>query len=213
MRLFLVLLLVCALAPPVGAQNIVGGFAVEPEKRRPLACIEVVMVDSGGRVVAHTRTAHDGSFQFDSPDSGRYRYRFEMLDHESLYSPFVSLDKSSTTAEQFQLDFGDPLKTTRTPPSDTAADAGPWPKPTNRGPRYPPDLRGSEVDGDVLMRFVIDSAGTVDQATIRVLRSNDREFTESVQAFLRRARFEPAHRNHRPVCSLVDMPFEFRISR
>jgi hypothetical protein len=58
---------------------------------------------------------------------------------------------------------------------------------------------------------VVDTAGTVDTATIRVLASDDPGFTESVRTALGGMRFRPALRRGAAVRQLVEQRFRFRI--
>jgi len=134
---------------------------------------------------------------------------FHMFYHESRFSPIMSLNRSSDGAYQYQLDFGSlPWSSWKSPP-----EGAPLPQASADGPRYPDDLRANDMDGDVLVRFVIDSAGLADQETIRVLQSSHAEFTSAVLKYLRHAHFKPAYLDHHAVCAIVDMPFEFRLTR
>ena len=87
------------------------------------------------------------------------------------------------------------------------------PLPGNRGPRYPDALRRANVTGEVLLRFVVDHTGQVDMSTVKVLRSSDPQFTAAVQGSLPSLRFAPAEVNGRRVKQLVQMPFQFSLSR
>jgi hypothetical protein len=57
----------------------------------------------------------------------------------------------------------------------------------------------------------VDITGGVDTTTIKVLRSDDPRFTESVRTALGRMRFRPAKRGGKAVRQLVEQQFRFRI--
>jgi TonB family protein len=60
--------------------------------------------------------------------------------------------------------------------------------------------------------FVVDTTGSVDTASVRVLESDDPQFTESVLTALGGMRFRPATRGGRAVRQLVEQRFNFRIA-
>ena len=77
----------------------------------------------------------------------------------------------------------------------------------------PDALRRAGVEGEVLARFVIDTTGQVDMSTVKILRSSDPQFTTAVQWSLATWQFSPAEVDGRPVKQLLEMPFQFRLSR
>jgi protein TonB len=79
-------------------------------------------------------------------------------------------------------------------------------------PRYPDLLRRAGIDGQVLVRFTVDTAGRVDMTSVVVLASTHDLFTRAVLAALPNFRFAPAEIDGRRVGSLAEMPFEFRIA-
>lgn len=83
----------------------------------------------------------------------------------------------------------------------------------NRSPRYPDLLRFAGVEGRVMVRFVVDTAGRVERGSVTVVASNRDEFSLSVREALRQARFAPAELAGRRVRQLVEQPFEFRLTR
>jgi TonB family protein len=86
--------------------------------------------------------------------------------------------------------------------------------PGNPAPRYPDMMRSSNVEGRVLAQFVVDTLGQADTLTFKILRSTDPMFTSSVRAVLPSLRFSPAEiAGGRKVKQLVQMPFEFSITR
>jgi TonB family protein len=84
---------------------------------------------------------------------------------------------------------------------------------TSAIPHYPAALRQAGIDGRVLVRFVVDTAGRIDPASVQVLQSTHELFTRAVRDALGGFRFKPAEVGRRRVPALAEMPFEFRITR
>ncbi len=81
------------------------------------------------------------------------------------------------------------------------------------GPEYPDRLRQQGVEGAVLTAFIVREDGSVDRNAIRVLRTSDLEFTESVRKFIRYANFLPATVDCHRVPDIVQQPFNFTLAR
>jgi len=79
-------------------------------------------------------------------------------------------------------------------------------------PVYPPTLLASGVEGSVTVRFVVDTAGRADPATIEVLASSHSDFTQSVRDALAGMRFNPGSVRGHVVRQLVEQGFEFHIA-
>ena len=77
------------------------------------------------------------------------------------------------------------------------------------GPVYPPTLRAAGVQGTVVAQVIINADGTADMSSLKVLRSADPLFTESVKTALAQMKFSPATVNGRAVRQLMQLPFEF----
>jgi protein TonB len=89
-------------------------------------------------------------------------------------------------------------------------------KPVGPGPlysrlEYPPGLRRRNVEGEVLVEYVVDTLGRMMPSTFKVLKSTDPQFDRSVRNFLRDSRFIPAERKGRKVRQLVQQPFNFQL--
>lgn len=80
-------------------------------------------------------------------------------------------------------------------------------------PHYPETLRQSGVEGSVLVRFVVDTAGRIEPSSVRVLASTHPLFTRAVLDALGGFRFRPAEGGGRKVEAEAEMPFEFSLSR
>ncbi|MEO7085683.1 MAG: M56 family metallopeptidase [Gemmatimonadaceae bacterium] len=87
------------------------------------------------------------------------------------------------------------------------------PMPGNAGPRYPDLLRSAKVEGVVLAQFVVDTLGHADMGTFKVLKSDHELFTATVRASLPDMKFYPAEVGNRKVKQLVQMPFQFGLTK
>src|SRR5947199_7057640 len=85
--------------------------------------------------------------------------------------------------------------------------------PDNPRPRYPDMLRSSNVEGEVLAQFVVDTTGRAEMNTFKVLKSSHDLFTNSVKSALANMRFYPAEVGGRKVKQLVQMPFVFGLNK
>lgn len=87
------------------------------------------------------------------------------------------------------------------------------PAPGNSPPRYPDMLRSANVEGEVLVQFVVDTTGRVERGSIKILKSSHDLFTNAVQSALGGMRFYPAEIGGRKVKQLVQQPFNFALTR
>ena len=78
--------------------------------------------------------------------------------------------------------------------------------------RYPDALRSDNVQGDVLVQFVVDEKGEVMPGTFKVLTSSHDLFTQAVKDALPTMKFSPAQVQGRNVKQLVQQPFTFSLS-
>lgn len=76
-------------------------------------------------------------------------------------------------------------------------------------PPYPDELRPTHPDGRVIARFVIDSSGRVEPASIAIVMMTHRAFGESVRRTLPLLRFVPSRRGGRAVPMRVEEMFDF----
>ena len=82
---------------------------------------------------------------------------------------------------------------------------------SSAAPIYPRDLMATGTEGLVQAMYVVDTAGTVDTTTVRVMYSDDPRFTESVRVALAQMKFRPARRAGKTVRQLVEQRFRFKI--
>jgi len=87
------------------------------------------------------------------------------------------------------------------------------PQPGNVAPRYPDELREAKIEGEVLVQFVLDTLGHPDMDTFKVLRSTHDLFTNTVKASLPTMLFYPAQVGGRKVKQLIQMPFNFNLTK
>jgi len=80
-------------------------------------------------------------------------------------------------------------------------------------PRYPEALRLAGVGGRVVARFVVDTAGRVEAASIEFPEASHALFAEAVRSALQRQRFAPAEMGGHRVRQLVLQPFSFVANR
>jgi protein TonB len=83
----------------------------------------------------------------------------------------------------------------------------------NPSPRYPEILKSSGVEGKVMAQFVVLETGRADMDTFKVLSSDNELFSNAVRAVLPQMRFLPAEIGGHKVRQLVQLPFEFKITR
>lgn len=82
----------------------------------------------------------------------------------------------------------------------------------SKGPVYPAALREARTSGQVLAQFVVGREGAVDIASIKILKTDHEQFSQSVRDALATLRFTPAVVNGNVVKQLVQAPFVFRTS-
>jgi TonB family protein len=87
------------------------------------------------------------------------------------------------------------------------------PRAGNPAPIYPTSLRAAQIEGTVLARFVVDSAGRAEVATIDFPETTHPQFTEAVRQSIIRSRYLPAMLRGRPVRQLVEQRFAFTLVR
>ena len=63
------------------------------------------------------------------------------------------------------------------------------------------------------MQFVVDTTGRPEMNTFKVLKTDNKLFTDAVRLALVDWRFSPAEVGNRKVRQLVQMPFVFGLSR
>lgn len=87
--------------------------------------------------------------------------------------------------------------------------------PGSPAPRYPEELRQANIEGEVLVQFVVDTLGRADMRTFRLLgpRQVYREFLQAVIDVIPRMRFSPPLYRGCKVKQMVQLPFAFKLNR
>jgi TonB family protein len=83
--------------------------------------------------------------------------------------------------------------------------------PTSAAPAYPVELQKAGIAGAATMRFIVDSTGSADSATIVVVEATHPGFAASVREALPRMHFRPAELGQQRVRQLVEQQFKFKI--
>ena len=200
-------------AAPLHAQGLVGGVTVDSATGMRLPCVDVALEDTTGRVVARTQTMTDGTFQFDAPARGAYRYRFSVWHHQAAIGPIENLDPSSERARMYQVAFvSDPPQRLRLWPDTADSPPGAPKVPRKAVIGYPKELYTKGIEGTVTVQYAVDSAGFVRGPSIRVISATDHRFEPAVITYLQDVQLEPARRNGQPACALMlNQPFNFKL--
>lgn len=86
-----------------------------------------------------------------------------------------------------------------------------WPVTPVSTPQYPPDMRRGNIEGEVVVDFVVGTDSLPVLPTIRVVRHTDMRFWEEVRKVLPRNRVAPGMVGDCPVATRVRQPFNFRL--
>jgi TonB family protein len=95
--------------------------------------------------------------------------------------------------------------------SSTEVEQGIERDPTSAAPVYPRHLMQAGIEGYAAMRFIVDSTGRVEMASVRVLEATHPEFAAAVRGAMPGMRFTPARIGDRPVRQLAEQLFRFQI--
>lgn len=80
-------------------------------------------------------------------------------------------------------------------------------------PEYTEGTRSREAEGKVIARFAVDSLGIPMMATFTIVSSPDYALSAAVHDAVAKSRFRPAELHGRPVAQVVEMPFNFTITK
>ena len=81
--------------------------------------------------------------------------------------------------------------------------------PASAAPSYPESLMERNVEGSATVRFVVDTTGYVDMATVKEIRATHPLFANAVRDAMPRMRFRPALAGNRAVRQLAEQEFKF----
>jgi TonB family protein len=85
--------------------------------------------------------------------------------------------------------------------------------PSSAAPAYPDFLQREGIEGTVAVEYIVDTTGLADSASLRIIRTTNPAFAESVRAALPGMRFEPGQVAGRLVRQLVTQEFRFVITQ
>jgi TonB family protein len=83
----------------------------------------------------------------------------------------------------------------------------------NGSPAYPRPLRAVSIEGDVLVRFVVDTLGRVEPGSVSIVQSTHDLFSAAVRDWITRTRYEPASIGRTRVRQLVQQRVGFTLDR
>jgi TonB family protein len=78
-------------------------------------------------------------------------------------------------------------------------------------PRYPDALRSVNIQGEVIVSYIVDARGRVEPGSINVISATHKLFADAVRVALLNARYRPAEVGGQPVRQLVEQPFIFKL--
>jgi TonB family protein len=77
--------------------------------------------------------------------------------------------------------------------------------------QYPDELRAANIQGSVLVQFVVDEMGVLLPGSALVIKADHELFARAAVDYLMKAQFEPATIGNCPVAVLVGQPFNFSL--
>jgi periplasmic protein TonB len=123
-------------------------------------------------------------------------------------SPWPAADVGAITRVS-----GPPTREPADPYDRWSVDRAVVPLRDNPAPEFPQTLRSAGVSGEVLARFVVDTTGRVEAASIRIPSASHELFADAVRRWLSRTRYEPAQAGGVRVRQLVEQRVEFSLTR
>ena len=88
-----------------------------------------------------------------------------------------------------------------------------YPFASNGRPQYPTVLRAANVEGDAVLRFVVDSAGHVEPGSVAVVAATHRLFADAAVRWILTTRYVPAQLGGKSVRQLVEQRVGFTLQR
>jgi len=195
----------------------------EVQRIDPPEQVDIVYTRNASPAEPPLRRVHSGSSHRESGRTLRFPTLRDLTDIVGVTTPNLDVN---TASGSLSSDLGgvdarcnDTAICVLVPPfGDGPLSAGQVEKPAlaapgNAQPTYPEMLRTAGVEGSVLMRFVIDTTGAVERASITVVRTDHGLFASAVRSVLMKHRFFAAEAGGRKVRMLVEQRFDFAIDR
>jgi Gram-negative bacterial TonB protein C-terminal len=85
--------------------------------------------------------------------------------------------------------------------------------PASAAPAYPPSLLAKHIEGAVATRYIVDTTGFAEVASLDIVSATDTAFARAVRDALPHMRFHPAILHNHKVRQLVEQTFLFKIVR
>jgi TonB family protein len=85
--------------------------------------------------------------------------------------------------------------------------------PASAAPAYPPAMMSLAIEGAATIRFVVDTTGRADLATVHTVAATNPAFEHAVLEALPRMRFHPARIGHTLVRQMESEEFKFELKR
>jgi TonB family protein len=195
------------------AAQTIAGEVVDATTAQPLRAYQVRLVylaqGDSTQVCDSTTTDERGLFQIGGQGTGTYRVDFGVTDSRLASSARVV---ASTRDTVISVRFRVPVLELGGAQAFAASEVQQVAHARTVVPlRYPKELLGFGVTGEVVVRFIVDPTGNVRTGSVAVLRSNHPSFTRAVTEALRTMKFDPARVGGIPVPQLVEQPFTFSI--
>lgn len=191
------------------AAQTVNGRVIGDSSRAPIVNLRVLLVDSvSRRAVDSTNTDSSGAFYLQAPGPGTYALAFERANASPSFSRSWRLAAGAEQQGIFVVPDANAVRVLTAADVDTRA----IPVRGNPAPRYPDRLRREGVQGNALIRLVVDPAGRVVPSTVAILQATASEFGVAAQAAALAWRFQPALRLGRPVYQAACLPTRYRLT-
>ncbi|HQF39643.1 MAG TPA: energy transducer TonB [Opitutaceae bacterium] len=207
----------CEFGPPATGGDlrvVVAPRPIPPELFTPLALEEAVPVKAEVEAKKDAATA-------EASDSGEPRATLtEMFRDPGAHAITVNLGRIAppvmpdSTRTSWDVPRTPPRPSSRVVRGDTwnADDLDKKPVITSRAaPRYPYEMKRGGLSGTVLLRFIVDTHGNVDD--VEVVSSTDPEFSRSAVEAMLRWKFRPGMKNNRRVNTRMEMPMSFALDK
>lgn len=138
--------------------------------------------------------------------------------------PVVDSRSASSSSERVNPAAGRSMDTVSAPPGNSAkamdsvftileVDTAVARSANSAAPAYPLDLLQAKIEGMVRVRYVVDTTGFADPASLEIVESTNAGFTSAVRDVLPYMRFSPAKIGDKKVRQLVEQPFSFHITQ
>jgi protein TonB len=83
--------------------------------------------------------------------------------------------------------------------------------PSACAPKYPPVMQSAGIPGKVVMQFIVNTDGKVDQNTFKIVSSTHKAFEGPARDAMFRCTFRPGKSRGQPVRVLVQQPLTFKV--